>query len=939
MISYLMFFFLLTGLAFSGDTGKISGTIIGTDVNEGLIGANVVIESIWQNENEIELENKIGAATDVNGEFYILNIRPGIYNISCSYIGYKTELRTKVQIFVDKTTRMDFALEPDVMQSEEITVTAYKEEEVEVDVTATKQVYDISNVESIAGVTDIGSILNLQADVVDDHFRGGRLGESQYILGGGAIVNPINNGRAFNPIVTGLEQVEVYTSGFSAEYGNAQSGVVNMVTKEGTSRWTGRLESSATMPYYKSWGGSPYDPDNLHFYETLLDLEEWLKDNPADPGKPLFDPSYGFLSNYLPERNVWPPDPLTHEDTLHIARLSQIMWLMSMQDVGLDYNDKMDYRLDFSAGGPIHENINFFVAARQNTTYTIVPRTNPDMERQVMMNLVYQAQPENKFKFSFIVDNTVESIFDSNYLRWLFDRSLSVSNYNSVSKQYAMEWKHVYSPSTFMDLKFNILDLSQVEAIELIQDGEFVEDYRDRTNWTDYNRGPSGHFLGKAKDDFSEDKTLTYSFDGSVSKQFNKNNLLKMGIQFSYYDMEIDRKINASSDASYRIVKVSAQPYEGALYVQDKMEFTGMIANLGLRLDFNDLQSRFYSDPFSVSRLPEPDKKTDILLRLQPRIGFSFPVSEKSVFHLNYGTFTQRPSFDQLFFNQATSDGALTEVSGPNLTHEKTQSYDIGFVQAFPLGLRLDVSAYYKDVKDLVETAIYESSDGGKYSTFVNRDYADIKGFHLSLEKNTGPVKAYVRYNFESATGKSSNALDAPVTYFEEADPVEGFVDLPDPEDIFLDYDRTHKLVLNLRYSLPSASGFKVADFYPFENTSISSTYRYVSGRPYTYDTSGQGLKYNKRTPVERDLRIRFQKGFRLNGFNFDFYAEGFNLLNEDWFQYSRTFNSSENTARWHNERNEILIEKDYIPYVTDRSVYLLRNLPRHYRFGLVFKF
>ena len=138
---------------------------------------------------------------------------------------------------------------------------------------------------------------------------------------------------------------------------------------------------------------------------------------------------------------------------------------------------------------------------------------------------------------------------------------------------------------------------------------------------------------------------------------------------------------------------------------------------------------------------------------------------------------------------------------------------------------------------------------------------------------------------------------------------------------------------------MPSASGFKFADYYPFANTSISSTYRYISGRPYTYDTSGQGLKYNRRSPIERDLRLRFQKGFRLSGFNFDFYVEGYNLLNEQWYQYSRTFNNDDNTRRWHTDRGEILVEEDNPPYYTDRSVYLLRNSPRHYRFGLVFKF
>ncbi|MCK5347350.1 MAG: TonB-dependent receptor, partial [Candidatus Heimdallarchaeota archaeon] len=385
-------------------------------------------------------------------------------------------------------------------------------------------------------------------------------------------------------------------------------------------------------------------------------------------------------------------------------------------------------------------NTKFFVAARQNTEYARVPTTEPDMERQVMMNVVYQGDIRNKFKFSYIVDNTTENVFDSNYLRWLFDRTLSVSKYDRLSMQYAMEWNHQFSNSTIMDLKVNLLDIKTEETIDLLAAGEFIEDYRDGTNWTDYNKGPSGHFLGKPKDDIGNDKTRTYTFDGSVSSQLNKGNLVKAGIQFSYYDVDIERNLNVSDQAAYRLVKFAINPYEGAFYIQDKMEFEGMISNIGLRLDFNDLQSKYYSDPYAAARFQTPDKDVGLFFKLQPRIGFSFPVSEKAFFHLNYGTFTQRPTFSQLFFNQADANGNVEVLGNPNLKPENTQSYDIGLVQAFPYGFRLDVSAYYKDVKNLVETAFYKNAEQATYATYVNRDYADIKGFHVSLEKTDGPI-------------------------------------------------------------------------------------------------------------------------------------------------------------------------------------------------------
>ncbi len=923
----------------AGDTGKIAGQVYDAQSEEPLVGANVVVEAQWIDGEEVELTNKNGASTDMEGFYYILNLRPGKYTVACYYIGYVTSKRTMVEVYVDKTTAIDFALGTEALIGDEIVVEAYKEKPVEVDLTATKQVYDIESVEAIAGVNDITDILQLQADVVDDHFRGGRVGEAQYVMGAGAIVNPLDNNRAFKPIVTGLDQVEVYTSGFSAEYGNAQSGVVNMVPKEGSNVWSSRLEVSSTLPYYKTFGGSIYETGKHPFWGLLDNDEEWLKENPDNPGRPLYDWGYGFGPQYLREPNVWPPDPLTRDDSLHIARLGQNLWYQMVRDMGMEYNNTLDYRYDFSSGGPITDNVRLFLAARRETNNPVVPTPQVDFENQLMANLTYQPDVNNKYKFSFFYNNEFENDIGSNWLRWMFDRTLAVSKIDNTSLQFGLEYKHVFSQSTYMDLKASLLDLTSRERVDLLQPGEFIQDYRDGTNWKDISNSPSDHQLNKPADDFGDEDTQTWSFHGSVTSQVNNNNLIQVGLQYIYYDVRVDRSLNVSDEGAYRDVIFNVFPYEGALYVQDKMEFAGLIANLGLRYDFYNLQTNYYSNPYSPLYNREANKESELFTRLQPRIGVSFPVSESSVFHINYGTFTQRPNFNQLFFDQYDLHGTIEVLGNPDLKPERTQAYDFGIVQGLGGGLRLDVSAYYKDVKNLVEAAYYRSAGQDIYQTYINRDYADIKGFHVSLEKIEGSIRGFVRYNYESATGKSSTPLDAPVTYFETPDPVEGGSILPDPEDIFLDYDRTHKALLNLRYRTAPGAGLSIAGFKPFERISISGTFRYMTGRPYTYDTSGKGLEFNQRSPIEQDLRIRLQKSFDIANTDMNIYVEAFNVLNEKEWHYSRTFNNNRNTPRWHQDRDEILIYKETPPYYTNQSVYLLNNEPRHYRLGVIFKF
>lgn len=231
--------FVHAAVLFTGDTGKIAGQIVDAETNEPLPGANIEVEG-----------TVLGAASDLSGEYFIINIPPGIYDLRVSYMGYQSEVRNLVRILVDKTTRLDFNLTPQVLEGQEVVVVAYKEDAIEMDLTATKQTYEVDEIQSLPGMTDI---IDLQADVDGGHFRGGRTGEAIYLIGGAAIVNPLDNSRAFAPMTIGLEQVEVYTSGFSAEYGNVQSGVINIVTKEGRSdKWETHIDASTTNSYYKT---------------------------------------------------------------------------------------------------------------------------------------------------------------------------------------------------------------------------------------------------------------------------------------------------------------------------------------------------------------------------------------------------------------------------------------------------------------------------------------------------------------------------------------------------------------------------------------------------------------------------------------------------------------------------------------------------------------
>ena len=192
-----------------------------------LIAANVIVR-----------DTNLGAATDVEGYYSIVNIKPGLYTLVVDMIGYKQLVLENVRVSVNRTTTIDASLSPTVIQGETIVV--------EVDAITTKkdQTSTIKNIstdqiEKLA-VEDLGAIVSMQAGVVEGHFRGGRRTEVTYLVDGIQIDEVFGGSSSMLSIEPDvIQDLEVITGTFNAEYGNAMSGVVNAVTKDGSNKFEG----------------------------------------------------------------------------------------------------------------------------------------------------------------------------------------------------------------------------------------------------------------------------------------------------------------------------------------------------------------------------------------------------------------------------------------------------------------------------------------------------------------------------------------------------------------------------------------------------------------------------------------------------------------------------------------------------------------------------
>jgi len=226
----VMSFLLFPLMAEAGQTGKIAGRVTDAANNEPLISANVLVK-----------ETSLGTVTDVDGFYTINNIPPGEYTIVVSFIGYRKTTVSNITVRIDLTTRVDVKLSSEAIQSSDVVVMAERPL-VQKDLTSSSVTVSEKELKRIP-TENIGQVINIQAGVVGGHFRGGRSGEVAYLIDGVAVNDPYNGSMPLQIDNSVVREMEVISGTFNAEYGQAMSGIVNVVTSEGSSSYHGSISA------------------------------------------------------------------------------------------------------------------------------------------------------------------------------------------------------------------------------------------------------------------------------------------------------------------------------------------------------------------------------------------------------------------------------------------------------------------------------------------------------------------------------------------------------------------------------------------------------------------------------------------------------------------------------------------------------------------------
>ncbi|MFH0883600.1 MAG: TonB-dependent receptor [bacterium] len=716
--------------------GRIMGSITNAQTGEPLVGVNIILKGTYK-----------GASTDLDGNYVIMAVNPGSYDLQASSIGYKLYLNTDLRIEGDEILTVDIALEPTVLSLGQEIVIIGERPLLDVDQTATSRTINSKEINELVveGLNDvIGQQVGVVKDNSDVHIRGGRADENMYIIDNLSVKDPIS-GQGLGVYISAeaVKEIEVITGGFNAEYGQAMSGLVNVETKEGGDEWEGSFQTKTDN--FSGWPSRHQNTNNVEFSLGGPDpiTSGALKSIGLDvPGKSsIFLNGYGYVSDtYLPNasgelvpiRNQWDPFALREENNYSIM-------------AKYTYKPIPTFKISYNFGRSLQINQGYFDAVVEDKKY-----------------------------------------FPLEYMDIL-------SQYNTISRegiQHGLNITHTLSRKTFYELTLGNF-YNRVTSAPL---GKYYTDYTQPVDNLPvfYDVGNLGEILTKTGDglwDVGNGDTYhdhyndTFQLKWKLTSQANSRNLVKIGIEYEQTKLQsltVHDPWVASTDLGGDYDMYSAMSEAGTFYAQDKIEFKGMIANVGLRFDWWN-PGKYVEDAIAdpnvitltdAARQLYMDETSEILGRrikshLSPRLGVSHPVTDSDVLFFNYGHFSQRPKYAYVFSKLRSYSPSTYQLFGnPNLNPQTTVSYEMGIKHRFTGNQVLEISAFYKDLYDYATSFQVTSSNPRlgniSYYQYFNQDYARVRGLEMRFRARQGTYwSGNVDFAYQIATGKSSSAAAA----------------------------------------------------------------------------------------------------------------------------------------------------------------------------------
>ncbi len=876
MKRYLCLLLLASQVVLAGTTGKIAGRVIDAATKQPLPMVNIQISG-----------TTYGAATDVDGNYFIINVPVGTYSLRASIIGYAPRSTSNVKVMLDMTTTIDFALQSADVEMNEVVVVATRPP-IQADLTSTKHIIESDAINALP-VDDFREVVFMQAGVNGSHFRGGRFNEALFLVDGMAVKSAINSysgtttaGFSTNLPEFSVSEIQVTTGGFEAEYGNAQSGIVNTITRDQTRFGAKFRVRTSDFPWSKmQW--TPYT------YGT--GQPDW-KDYEAYVSAPsVAMAGINFFLNGSANIALQNRDFLPHEDFYsqsYQAKLRAVTQNTRVTLSGLYSWDRTNsYYHSSSKYGPLSEGYETNLFQQVATVNGV----------KTLQQYIFVSDPQNYhnakkpdsalYAGDGLWYKSVQNIYQAGMQQHI---SLPINKSYNIG----LSVNQTINNQSFIDIKISQFWTNFREIVRDVDDRNLDGSTSDELHWQ--LNGSTGGYLSHLSTGgywyYTGDEgwylnqiSRTTNLRADYSNQLNSSNLLKTGIEADYIKGDVE-KVTFESPSNPRFDLWNQDLVDFAVYAQDKIEVRdGFIVNAGIRFDYynpNGLTGDvlYPGDPTTLPQHKDGTGLTSADMvparwQISPRIGISHPITERDKIHFYYGHFFQRPDLRFLYENIALNFRYTTnvDVGNPRLLPEKTVSYELGWDHLFSDFLRMNTTLYFKDITNLIGATDYViTGSPDSYQAYTNMDYANVRGLEMTLETmGTRGIGGSVNVSYAFANGRSSSVFRSNGEIVpRRLDP--------------LDWDVRWRINANLLFTSTGAIHDLIGD------AEVAFVFVAHSGYPYSSNTRDAFplfvLRNDARLPWASNVDMRARKTFLVANLEFSALAEVKNLFNSHNVSY-----------------------------------------------------
>jgi CarboxypepD_reg-like domain/TonB-dependent Receptor Plug Domain len=947
---YTVLILMLFSCAFTlAQTGRVSGKVTDKETGEPLIGANVII-----------VGTSSGAASDINGEYTIRQVQPGIYSIKASYIGYQDVTVSNVRVVSGLTADQDFQLPSSKITTGEVVIVSQRPL-IEKSATNITRIVGSEDIAALP-VRDVGKIIALQPGVVQQngltYIRGSRSDETGYVLEGADVKNILsrNGGALVSVTPDALQEILVQAGGYTAEFGNANAGIISSDFKTGSDKY--HFSVRAETDNLGNYNGNNY----------ALTSDGHMKANSTD--RFLNTYSYGYSDYVLTLSGPLGTDKLkvflSGENNFNRDINPQFFYgnptafsdgalldTTKVYDTGFYSGKTNEYQYLTWNGG----NVPGVMDNRYTGNGTILFDDNPIILRLAGAFTWQRTSGAQAGVFS-TANTTLIDLYNT--------ARLPVNDYSNLLLN--LKGTYLLSPSTFIEANVNYYDarhktydpvfgdnfLQYSDSLAASQYGWVFPSYAAPPQEYDFygfpfnrpgtplvsagNGTPNGNLQSYTKD-HNNYIGGSVAFTGQVDKHALKvggsiqrwtvrrfqetdaNNFLATIRQYpdqaattaglksliastlfrNYNNFGFDVFGNETDAGEF----APKHPLLASGYVEDRIEVNDLIINAGLRYDYIDMDSWAWTNPQlpavdSINTIPDTSFQSgNTYSYISPRLGFSFPVTDRTVFHLQYGKFVQSPSLDIAYrgvyqvAQELTASNLFTNPVAFNPQPVRTTQYEIGFSQQLTDFAAFDLTAFYKDIKGQLQYSIIYTANGwipSNYQAFINQDFTTTKGLEFALHlRRMERIRAEFNYTYSDASG--TNSFSNSGIGSQQVNKQVPTVLLP------LTYNQTHRGSIFLDYRFGKDDGGPI-----LQQLGLNLLFSFNSGHPFTYaqytglgqasawtgglipvqDSRGRrpiGPPNSSTTPWNYSIDLRIDKTVSISDFDVNFYVYVQNLL------------------------------------------------------------